>query len=615
MNQAFFDANAVGGSLTLRIIESGTLRGGSVGAYDLNSESNLVLQGAGGPDTLFGWLGDDQLFGGGGDDLLVTFAGTDSLDGGDGIDTLRFTYTADGVEVNLATGRGGGAAAGQTYTGIERVEGTVYDDALTGDEADNTLLGGEGNDTIRGGAGNDSLDGGAGAHDVVDYSYYSDYGRPGRTIANYLIVDLTAGAARFGGSSSSAYSESDVLSNVEDVIGSIVDDDITGSGVANILLGAAGNELLRGMDGNDTLDGGADNDTLMGGAGADSLIDGDGIDVARYDMAPGGVRVSLAEGRGTGGEAAGDTLVGIEHLVGSAFDDVLLGDAGGNILNAGAGDDFLRGGAGADTLDGGAGPDTADYATSVSGVFVDLRFGVGYAGDAAGDVLANIERVVGSALNDTLLGDGADNLLLGGDGADLLRGGGGADLLIGGAGFDTVDYLTSDAGVTAFLGGAAAGAGADAAGDVLLEVEGLTGSAFDDVLVGDGGANILIGGAGNDYVLGRGGSDLLVGGAGTDRFVFATFGDSTPGPGGDLIADFSRGEGDLIDFSPLFGGLGYRFIGNVGFSATGPELRSEVLGGGRFLVEADAGEGRAVLQIVVQAVDVFGNLIASDFIV
>ncbi|WP_426954241.1 calcium-binding protein [Muricoccus radiodurans] len=106
-------------------------------------------QGAGGPDTLFGWLGDDQLFGGVGDDLLVTLAGADSLDGGHGIDTLRFTDTADGVEVNLATGRGGGAAAEQTDTGIERVEATVYD-AVTGDEADNTLLGGEGNDTIRG---------------------------------------------------------------------------------------------------------------------------------------------------------------------------------------------------------------------------------------------------------------------------------------------------------------------------------------------------------------------------------------------------------------------------------------------------------------------------------
>ncbi|WP_426960175.1 hypothetical protein [Muricoccus radiodurans] len=302
-----------------------------------------------------------------------------------------------------------------------------------------------------------------------------------------------------------------------------------------------------------------------------------------------------------------------DTLTGGSGNDTLFGLGGRDILTGGAGDDFLRGGAGADTLDGGTGPDTADYSTSTSGVFVDLRFGVGYTGDAAGDVLANIERVAGSAFADTLLGDNGSNVLIGGAGADLLRGGGGADALIGGTGLDTVDYLTSGSGVAAYLGGTA-GVGGDAAGDVLTEVENLTGSAFNDVLVGDNGSNVIIGGTGNDYLLGRGGADVLVGGAGTDRFVFASLTDSTPGPGVDLIADFSRGEGDLVDFSPLLGGLGYRFIGNVGFSGTGPELRSEALGGGRFLVETDAGEGSADLRIVVQAVDVSGNLVASDFI-
>jgi hypothetical protein len=69
--------------------------------------------------------------------------------------------------------------------------------------------------------------------------------------------------------------------------------------------------------------GGSGNDTLDGGTGADVLIGGDGTDTADYSLSAAGVTVSLLTGLGAGGDAQGDTLGGIENIIGSALADVL----------------------------------------------------------------------------------------------------------------------------------------------------------------------------------------------------------------------------------------------------------------------------------------------------
>src|SRR3546814_8834206 len=63
------------------------------------------------------------------------------------------------------------------------------------------------------------------------------------------------------------------------------------------------------------------NDTLIGGSGADTLIGGAGSDTASYAGSSGGVTVDLAAGTGSGGDAQGDTLSGIENLTGSSQGD------------------------------------------------------------------------------------------------------------------------------------------------------------------------------------------------------------------------------------------------------------------------------------------------------
>ncbi len=177
-------------------------------------------------------------------------------------------------------------------------------------------------------------------------------------------------------------------------------DHITGANLSDRLYGGTGNDQLFGDDGNDLLN---------GGEGADILNGGNGVDTADYSDSDAGVNANLTTGTGTGGYAQGDTLTGIENLSGSAFNDTLTGDAGDNTLDGGAGDDKLYGldgndtligGAGADVLNGGNGYDTASYITASAGVIVTIAGG-GNSGDAQGDTLVSIERLQGSAFNDT----------------------------------------------------------------------------------------------------------------------------------------------------------------------------------------------------------------------
>ena len=68
------------------------------------------------------------------------------------------------------------------------------------------------------------------------------------------------------------------------------------------------------------------------------------------DGANDGVYGKIFASTTTGGHAAGDTLINIEHLTGSAHGDTLIGDAGANRLTGLDGDDTLTGGAGADVF-------------------------------------------------------------------------------------------------------------------------------------------------------------------------------------------------------------------------------------------------------------------------
>jgi Ca2+-binding RTX toxin-like protein len=342
---------------------------------------------------------------------------------------------------------------------IENATGGSGNDTLIGNNANNVLTGNNGNDWLEGGAGNDTLKGGSGT-DTVSYAT--------ATAAVTLSLAVTTAQATGGAGS-------DTLSSIENVTGSTYADNLTGGTGNNVMVGGGGNDTLNGDAGNDTLDGGS------------------GTDTASYSSATSGVTVSLAltTSQNTGG-AGWDTLLGVENLIGSNYNDTLTGNSGNNTLTGGAGND---------TLNGGSGTDTASYSTATSAVTVSLAVTTAQVTGGAGtDTLSSIENLTGSNYNDTLTGNSGNNTLTGGAGNDTLN---------GGSGTDTASYLTAGSGVTVNLSLTTAQATGGAGTDTLSNFENLTGSNYNDTLTGNSGANTLTGGAGNDILTGGGGSDAF----------------------------------------------------------------------------------------------------------
>ncbi len=331
--------------------------------------------------------------------------------------------------------------------------------------------------------------------------------------------------------------------------------DVGGVGPPANTQGSSGNDSVSGTAGADTLLGMGGNDLLEGAGGADLLDGGAGSDLASYAGAAAGVMANLANAAGNTGDAAGDSYIAIEGMQGSAFADKLTGDNGANILLGGSGDDWLTGGAGADTLIGGAGVDWADYSAATTGLTASLTSPAQNAGFAAGDDLREMEGILGSAFDDTLIGAAGGDYLIGRAGRDLLRGEAGADTLEGGDGNDT---LIGGAGADALRGGAGLDWASyqtgpalridldvpslntgDAAGDTFDGIEGIIASNSADTLAGNASANFLDGGAGDDLITGRAGDDSLTGGAGNDTLIGGAGGDVMIGGAGFDIASYA----------------------------------------------------------------------------
>lgn len=330
--------------------------------------------------------------------------------------------------------------------------------------------------------------------------------------------------------------------------------------------GGNGNDRLDGSVGNDTLLGDAGNDTLVSSSGTDRFDGGSGVDTLEIGGHGAGTIVDLPQNRMIFG-ALTETVVGIENVNGSIFNDQLFGNSeanrfdgrgGTDVLTGGNGNDVLLGSTGSDVLDGGFGRDFIDGGSEIDtavftsltvdpGVqfFQNLEAGTaGLVGVVPIDTLVSIENLVSTNFRDVVTGNAVANHILAMNGDDTVDGRNGNDTLVAGDGRDT-----------------------------------LFGGDGNDFLVGDTGNDALNGGAHNDTLEGGHGLDVLTGGSGADRFVFRISSFQGPDSGialgsRDLIFDFQRGS-DKIDLSPIDaiagsgGNNAFTFIGAAQFSAEG----------------------------------------------
>ncbi|MGK9232156.1 M10 family metallopeptidase C-terminal domain-containing protein [Inquilinus limosus] len=164
---AWYWLSSVGVTVDLGI---GRASGGEAGGDTFDSIENVVgsdhndqLTGSSAANTLQGGVGNDRLAGGGGADIL---------DGGAGFDIARYDNATAGVTASLLNPAANtGDAAGDTYTSIEDLIGSAFNDVLTGNSGSNYLVGWQGDDVLNGGGGADRLAGGAGADTFVFSSF------------------------------------------------------------------------------------------------------------------------------------------------------------------------------------------------------------------------------------------------------------------------------------------------------------------------------------------------------------------------------------------------------------------------------------------------------------
>ncbi len=233
------------------------------------------------------------------------------------------------------------------------------------------------------------------------------------------------------------------------------------------------------------------------------------------------------------------------------------------------------------------------YATSPTGVKVDLKTGTGQGGFAEGDTYRTIRNVTGSAFNDTLIGDDTANTLSGGDGDDTLDGGLGDDTLIGGMGNDVfvVDSLgdvvseAANAGTDLIRTGLAVySLGA------LSNIENLTytgNASFTGT--GNAASNVITGAGGNDVLDGGLGNDTLIGGFGNDTYIVDSI--------GDFVIETANGGVDTIRTSLAtysLAGLAnvenLTYTGTGSFTGTGNAAANVITGGaGNDIIDGGAG--------------------------
>ncbi len=439
------------------------IAGGSLHDYLEGGTGNDSLSGFNGDDTLVGGIGSDTLTGGAGRDVFVYNSGDGNdviTDYGTGKDTLQI----NNAEIKMASVSGEDVILGVgtnyiTLKGANGKELTIVneqDDIVTVNYSDELVI-------------NDDDEGLVEVEDFFKGVDASARTKPVLIRGNSQNNNFKGGAKA---------------------------DTLYGGAGKDYLFGDKGKDVLYGQGGADSLDGGAGDDVLTGGKGKDVFMvgSGQGNDVIT-DYVSGEDKIYLKSG------LVSKAIKEVE-IVGSAKDVILKFNSGSVTIQDGKDKPI--------TLADSKGNETV--MTFTDPVIEDLTiddFDDPYL--KLDDVVKTVDaternnemRIVGNALDNTILGGAGANTINGGKGNDYIEGGKGADSLLGAAGNDT-----------------------------------LTGGAGADILDGGAGNDVIDGGKGKDIITGGKGNDTLTGGAGAgaNTYVYAN------GDGDDVITDFKSSD-------------------------------------------------------------------------
>lgn len=416
-------------------------------------------------------------------------------------------------------------------------------------------------------------------------------------------------------------------------------DTISGVGGSDLIEGGDGNDVLYGdwdleaqdpgnfASGDDTVNGGSNEDRIYADGGNNVYDGGQHFDLlsyygfhATYDTGY-GLQIDLNSQSavvtgtdfytGSSFTVASDTVLNIEHVIGTDGDDhiiahlttplnqwlegmegndLLVGGNGYDDLNGGAGDDTMISGTGSGAMVGGVGNDV--YRLGGDSVIVESsgqgrdRVEVDYVFDfTLTSVLEDLTLLAGAGASqgtgntdaNTMIGNSFANRFTALAGDDQIYGRSGNDTVIAGDGNDTIygddgnDNLQASAGNDLVRGGNG-----------------------HDKLLGGSGVDTLQGNNGNDSLTGGLGRDSLTGGAGADTFVYVDARDSTANAAHDRITDFASGL-DKISLKGL--AASHSFIGSAAFGHHLGEWRYDAAVG---LLQGDLdGNGAADFEILI----------------
>lgn len=271
-------------------------------------------------DYITGDDGDNRIRALGDYDWLIDSAGSDSYDGGNGRDMVSFIESSEGVTIYLEFGkRLNNPAEQDTFTSIERITGSSFEDIFYGSQGEDDFRGMGGYDTFYGSGGRDRYDGGSGIDTV---NYFREAGvfngfEGSAPVSEGVVASLLLGRGSAGNAAR------DLYTSIENLSGTMHNDVLTGDHGRNVLFGAQGDDTLIGNGGVDRLIGSSGTNILDGGSGWDYAIFD--FDQSDYDWSTiaGVTTVSLTTEFTTFSYESTDTLTNIEVLS-FADGDVIL---------------------------------------------------------------------------------------------------------------------------------------------------------------------------------------------------------------------------------------------------------------------------------------------------